>query len=173
MNAVSIDIDSLAHLPARTLLRYVERRQQITRWVDEWGRTIQDHAPLFLFLEAQDIDVRFNGDDGSVHVSFTGTGERFGKVWGELRRAGFKCDTRPSEGATQFAGYFLRDGYARLWMFFTSSVCRQVQVGTRTVEQPIYETRCGEELPAVEVGDATPLLPSEPLGQPEESGEPF
>lgn len=172
MNAVSVDLDALERLPAKTFLRYVQRKQEITRWLEEWSRTIQDFPPLFLFLEGMDIEPRFNGDDGSVHLSFSGNGEKFGRVWGELRRAGFRCDERPKAGATQFAGYFMRDGYARLWLFFTSSVCRQVQVGTRTVEQPIYETRCGENLPEVEDASA-PALTSEPLGTPEESGIPF
>ena len=46
------------------------------------------------------------------------------------------------------------EGLSRFWMQFTSSVCKRVQVGTKTVEQPIYEVQCGalpdliEEAPA-------------------------
>lgn len=40
--------------------------------------------------------------------------------------------------------YEKRDCELRWYLSFSSSVCRRVKVGTRTVEQDVYETVCDE-----------------------------
>jgi hypothetical protein len=32
----------------------------------------------------------------------------------------------------------------RIWLAFSSTVCRRVKIGTKTVEQDVYETVCDE-----------------------------
>ena len=145
----SIDVEMLATLPVKALLAYVAKQRDTRRFFEQSLKAIQEHAALFLMLEETGIDVRFDPDYLTICIGFAGDGQRLGQVWGELRRHGFNCETRPKKGDVDFHGYFQQDGYPKLMVNFTSTLCRRVQVGTQTVEQPIYETICGElgELP--------------------------
>lgn len=154
---ISLDVDMLASLPAKSLLSFVSKYREVKKYFAQAQKALQDHAPLFLMLEEMDIDLRFDPDYYSIGVNFSGDGPRLGKVWGELRRHGYTCDTRPKKGDTSFSGSFHQEGYARISVYFTSTMCRRVQVGTQTVEQPIYETICGED-PSIAAEDGRPAL---------------
>lgn len=149
MNAVSIDVDMLDQVPAKTMLQLMEKQQRAKKFLDLFHSTLRQFTPLFRQLEHLDIDLRFNMDDGDIHLSFTGNGERLKTVWAELRRNGYEPAFRPKKGENNFSTFFEQEECSRIWFSFSSTVCKRVQVGTRTVEQPIYETRC-DELPELE-----------------------
>lgn len=149
MNAVSIDVDMLEQMPAKTMLKLMEVSQAASKRAALHQKTVAEFSPLFRRLEELDINLQFSLEDDYIALSFTGDGERLKSVWVELRRHGYEPDSRPTPGSTQFYAFWNLSGFSRLFMNFTSSVCRRVQVGTRTVEQPIYEVRCGE-LPELE-----------------------
>lgn len=145
-----LDVDTLEYLPARTILKLVEHSQKVSKALKEFKRTVNEMSPLFRSLEEMDIDLQFNPDGGYIALCFTGDGERLAAVWKELRRNDYKNDCRPKKGDTTFCAFWYREGYANLFMNFSSSMCKRVQVGTKMVETPIYETQCGE-LPELEV----------------------
>lgn len=153
-----IEPESLEYVPAKTLLRVVEATQNAKKWTALFQSTVNSHLGLFRWLEEQDLDVRFSLSDGDMNLSFTGDGPRLGKVWGELRRAGWAPNTHPKKGESNFYTHWTKAGCATLWMNFTSSVCRRVQVGTQMVEQPIYEVQCGEMPEMIEEGSTPPTL---------------
>lgn len=165
---LSVDFDSL-DLPTKTLLKLIEARQEVQKKLALWHSTIKRNPGLFQRLEQLDIEPRLNLNDGCIDISFTGDPDLLTKVWRELRRAGFKNDTFPTQkGDGTFCTHWHADGQARLWMFFSSNVCRRVQVGTKMVEQPVWETQCGDlpELPAqTELGE---LLSAEPQIEPQQ-----
>lgn len=162
MNTVTADVNFLADLPVRTLLALEDKRRSAQRILENAAVTIREAAQLFVALEALDIDVRIDtNSSASIDIRFSGSGGLLAEVWGLMRRAGWKLATSPPEkGATSFNGIWKHQSDRRLcdlWMNFSSTVCRRVQIGTRMVEQPIYETQCGElpelphdELPALE-----------------------
>ena len=155
MNAVSIDVDMLEHLPAKTMLKLVEQAQKMKRFAERFQQTVKKRPSLFRRLEELDIDLRFGMDDGDINMTFTGDGEKFAAVWGELRRAGWTPNLRPEKGTKKsefYTHWEHEEGLARFWFHFTSAICKRVQVGTKTVEQPIYEVQC-ESLPEIEVED--------------------
>lgn len=154
MNAVSLDVDMLSDIPAKAMLALVAKHQETKRYFVQAQKTLQDFPALFLAVEEMDIEPRFDPDLRLISFNFAGDGLKLGKVWGELRRAGFSCSSRPKKGDTQFSGWFEQDGYATISVYFTSTMCRRVQVGTQIVQQPIYETICGE--------DASVAVPAEP-----------
>ncbi len=159
MNAqVSIDVDYIDHVPAKTMLKLIEQAQKIKRHSELFHLTVRSRPTLFRRLEEMDIDVRFSTDDGDINLAFTGDGQRLGAVWAALRRAGWTPSLRPEKGTakSEFYTYWTQEGLCRFWMHFTSAICRRVQVGVQTVEQPIYEIQCGE-LPELESG-ATELV---------------
>lgn len=48
------------------------------------------------------------------------------------------------EGATAFSGFLYGENDLSIWFAFSSTSCRRVKVGTKTVEQDVYETVCDE-----------------------------
>jgi hypothetical protein len=145
-----IDVNTLDYLPAKTILKLVEHSQKISKALKEFKRTVNDVGPLFRALEEMDIDLQFNPNDDYISLTFTGDGTRLTAVWKELRRNGYKTIDHPKKGDTTFYAFWRREGYATLFMNFSSSMCRHVRVGTKMVETPIYETQCGE-LPELDV----------------------
>ena len=117
---------------------------------------------LFRWLEDREIEPRFDLSDGYVTLSFTGDGERLRSVWVELRRIGYTPNSRPEKGATTYHAFWEHPGeYAKIFMHFSSSVCKRVQIGTEMKEVPIYETQCGE-LPALELLETAPVISAAP-----------
>lgn len=149
MNAVAIDVDMLDTMPAKSMLQLVERTQAAKKYAAMFHQTLTTHTGLFRRLEELDIDIRFDLRDGDIAVSFTGDGERLKEVWAEFRRNGFEPSSRPEKGATGHLCFWSKPDFAKFFMSFSSSMCRRVQVGTKMVEQPVYETVCGE-LPEIE-----------------------
>lgn len=144
-----IEPEALEYLPAKTLLRLVEQSQKVKKHTALFQTTLRAHPELFRILEELDIEVAFCLRSGDIDLSFTGDGQRLIAVWKELRLAGWKPNAHPKKGDTSFHTHWPKEGFATFWMSFSSSVCRRVQVGTKMVEQPIYETQCAE-LPLIE-----------------------
>ena len=152
-NEVSIiEPETLEYLPAKTLLRLVEQAQKAKKFGALFQLTVKSFPGLFRRLEELDIDATFSLSDGDVNVAFTGDGPKLTEVWKALRAAGYQPNNRPKKGESTFYSHWFQEGYSTVWMNFSSSVCRRVQVGTKMVEQPIYEVQCGE-LPEIEVND--------------------
>jgi len=147
-----IEPETLEYLPAKTLLRLVEQSQKTAKHAKEFRQTVGALPELFRTFEEMDIEPCFDLDNPYICLAFTGDGKRLGEVWGLLRRHGYKTDTHPEKGSTEFYAFWDRPEVARLFMHFTSSMCRRVKVGTKMVEQDIYETQCGE-LPKIESDD--------------------
>jgi hypothetical protein len=144
-----IEPEALEYLPAKTMLRLVEQAQKVKKYTALFQATLGGHAELFRNLEELDLDAAFCLRSGDIDLSFTGDGQRLLTVWKELRRAGWAPNTHPKKGETTFSTHWLKEGNATFWMHFSSTVCRRVQTGTKTVEVPVYETQCGD-LPEVD-----------------------
>lgn len=147
-----IEPETLEYLPAKTLLRLVEKSQQSAKNAKAFKQTISALPALFRGFEEMDIEPRFDLDNEYITLQFTGDGNKLKEVWGLLRRHDYQVSSRPEKGDTQFCAFWNREGQAKLFMYFTSSMCRRVQVGTEMKEVPIYETQCGE-LPEIEAED--------------------
>lgn len=139
-----IDAEPLEFLPAKTLLQLVERSQQATKNLKEFKRTVSALPELFRRLEELDIDLSFNLDSTWIGLRFTGDGARLTDVWRALRLNGYSTVVHPKKGDTEVHAFWKHEGQVELFMCFSSSLCKRVQVGTKMVEQPIYETQCGD-----------------------------
>lgn len=164
-NVATIEAEEIELLPAKTLLRLVEVHQRAQRNKAAFAAAVKAMPGLFLALETLDIEPRFDlSNSDSINLNFAGDGRKLGEVWGLLRKAGYKPNAHPKKGDTSFYTFWTHDEHAKIWLNFTSTMCRRVQVGTQMVEQPIYEIQCGElpelEAPAqavVEVADEIPF----------------
>jgi len=144
MHLTVLDPEQLEYLPATSLLRLVEKYQQAGKHFKAFKQALNDAPELFRAFEEFDIDVRFNLDNDYISFSFTGDGPKLTAVWKLLRQHGYKTEDHPKKGDTSFYAFWRQEGRPSLLMNFSSSMCRRVQVGTKLVEQPIYETQCGE-----------------------------
>jgi hypothetical protein len=80
-----------------------------------------------------------------------------------FRLAGFTTQSDPpkANAPTWYARYSKQGCDLAIWLNFSSTVCRRVKVGTKLVEQEIFETVCGE----VDPQNSTEAIeqPSQPL----------
>jgi hypothetical protein len=144
-----IEPETLEYLPAKTLLRLVEQSQKTAKNAKAFRLAVSTFPDLFRTFEELDLTVAFNLDNEYMNLSFAGDGEKLKTVWGHMRRAGFNTRQRPAKGDTTFNAFWSQEGYADIFMMFSSTMCRRVKIGTKMVEQVIYETQCGE-LPEIE-----------------------
>lgn len=151
-----IEPEALEYLPAKTLLRLIERQQAASKNCKAFQQTVKQAPELFRAFEEMDLDVGFSLDSTHIGLSFSGDGPKLTAVWRVLRRHGYNTSCRPAKGDTTFHAFWKREGLAEIFMSFSSSMCRRVQVGTKTVEVPVYETHCGE-LPTIEEPADSPV----------------
>jgi hypothetical protein len=128
------------------------RKIRITELFADWQTIVDTHSHMFTELQEVEIEPSFDFNDRSIAIRFAGDQVRLQKVWNILRRAGFKPDKYVEAPTTEFYTWFDKvvpgsEMTISIWFSFTSSVCKRVKVGTRTIteEQDIYEVRCGEE----------------------------
>ena len=84
-------------------------------------------------------------DTDSYNVNITGSRADLDIMFGLLRRAGLTPLMRPKEKELNYGTkWSTEDRSFRIWIFFASTSCKRVQVGTKTEEVPVYETVCEE-----------------------------
>lgn len=86
-------------------------------------------------------------DSASYNIAITGSRADLDIMFGVLRRAGLQPRTRPQEKQADYGAFWYwtddsADGY--VWVMFSSTTCKRVQVGTKMEEVPVYETVCEE-----------------------------
>lgn len=139
-----IEAERVEYLPAKTLLRLGQRAQEASKHLAGFKKTVGQKPELFRALEELDIEPGFSLDNDYVNISFAGDGKKLGEVWGLFRRHGYSTGGRPKKGDTTFYAFWTCEGHAKLFMMFSSTLCKRVQTGTEMKEVPVYETQCGE-----------------------------
>jgi hypothetical protein len=115
-----------------------------------WRETNHEYLPL---LEALEDFKAFSHSpywDGDLNLPILGTGQDLVRVWRALRAAGFEPpEVRPKADSSYWSGFFEKWTYdytLRVYVTFSSTICRQVKVGTKTIEVDEYETVCEGEV---------------------------
>jgi hypothetical protein len=151
-----IEPETLEYLPAATLLRLSTKAQKASKHYQAFKNTVIALPELFRGFEQMDVEPSFDLDNEYIMLQFAGDGAKLKQVWGLLRRNGYNTTLRPQKGETQFLAFWERKDQAQIFMYFTSTLCKRVQVGTEMKEVPIYETQCGD-LPEIEA-DSTEVV---------------
>ena len=87
--------------------------------------------------------IRINLDGVScVDISIAGDHHVMNGAWGALRKLGYECSDRPEEKVTGFTGWFYKSEWPTIWFNFNSTVCTRKKVGTKMIEQDVYEVVC-------------------------------
>lgn len=147
-------------------LQLMQEKLNIMQRVAKWNSCKSIMAPLVRSLSEIGIEACFGND---LDVVFTGDKAKLILVMRAVRVAGFHFTEtkRPQKGQSNWSSWCVHPNCAqKLWFNFNSSVCKQVPTGkTRTVEIPIYEVQCGEDLgeETLALGDATAGISDPPL----------
>ncbi len=143
-----------------------EAHGKLARRTNEWNackgqylKFVQEMVLLGCELSAD--------NDFDMHFRVTGDKQKFLQLVRCHRRYGFK-PTMPAKDAT--AAFWRINAYdAQMGMYFSfsSTVCHRVKVGTKMVEQDVYETHCESFVPDEEPqlqgpASAVAVLPSPP-----------
>lgn len=152
------------------LIELVKKRQQLF----EFNRAY-DQTPVVQLLVKEFFSFANVSFDSSpnIYITCTGDAKVLHKAFKILRAAGYQHGGNPPKtGENTWCAYWRNENYPKLTIFFyfTSSVCRRVKVGTKTVEQDVYEMQCGEDISQVtpQLSELNALLPA-----PEDNEVPF
>lgn len=80
----------------------------------------------------------------SIDLDFSGDKHALKLIFHKLRDAGYKPDDRPTdENISNHSTYWRKEGVEfKMYIRFASTTCRRVKIGTKLVEQDVYETVC-------------------------------
>ena len=121
-----------------------EARDNARRTNEAIKRDRQKVTVVCKALQKAGVNINYvNVDGGGYNVSLTGSRADLDIVFGTLRRLGLTPDSRPAEKDTSYCTWWRAEGF-RLWVWFTSTSCKRVQVGTELKEVPVYDTVCEE-----------------------------
>lgn len=99
----------------------------------------------------------------SIDFGFTGDKTLLNEVFKQLRRLGWNTQFRLGENDIAYSAFWSHDkSEVRIWISFTSTQCRRVKVGTKTVEVDVYETRCNDDMIPI-TDQKVPLFPANDL----------
>lgn len=134
-------------------LQLQEESLAMTKRKLKWNGSRSIMAPVINALSKLELEPRLDATD--VNYYFTGDKSKLLAVMRVVRSSGFNTNQeRPKKGDSSWTARFTKEGCGLgLYLSFSSSVCRQVQIGTKTIQVPVYETVCGETL-----GEETPRL---------------
>jgi hypothetical protein len=84
-------------------------------------------------------------DSSSYNISITGPRADLDVMFGILRRLGMQPTSRPQEKTQYYSTYWTFEGTTDyIFVMFSSTSCKRVQVGTKMEEVPVYDTVCEE-----------------------------
>lgn len=108
-----------------------------------WNSIKDFYRPIINAVHRLGIEPRLSNE---VDFSFAGDAHKLASVVRILRTAGFSTDAaKPKQGDTTWSAYYSHPECAtRVWLYFTSSVCKRVKTGTKMVEVDVFETQCGD-----------------------------
>lgn len=127
-------------------LQLQEEQLKLTKRKAKWNSCRQSMVGIINALAKIGVEPEFCSD--YIAVRFSGDKKRLASVIRIMRTSGYETtDSRPKPGDSEwYAWFYSKDGSCRIWFNFASTICRRVKVGTKMVEQDVYETICGENL---------------------------
>lgn len=123
-----------------------ERALQLSKARQKWESIKEVYRPIVRALQKLEIEPTLEQVASYLTVSFTGDSHKLSAVVRILRTNGFSTTADPPKpGNNEWYAYYRSEkSNVPVWLYFTSSICRRVKIGTKMVEQDVYETVCGE-----------------------------
>lgn len=119
---------------------------KLTRMANEWSRCKDRYLKFVQEMVLLGCELSTDSDF-DIHFRVSGDKQKFLQLVRCHRRYGFKPEM-PAKGATT-AFWRINDRNEQIGMYFSfsSTICHRVKVGTKMVEQDVYETRCESFVP--------------------------
>lgn len=112
----------------------------IEDYSDEINRITGGTTDLLEWL----ISVSIDTSSTSLDISYAGDKLVMQGIFKAFRKLGYTSTSRPKDSESQFTCYWEhKDSDMRIWLRFSSTVCKRVKIGTKMQEVDVYETRCG------------------------------
>ena len=110
-----------------------------------WNAIKDFYRPIINAFHRLGLEPKLSTD---IDLYFSGDAKKLAAVVTILRGSGFNTSApRPKKGDTTWSAYYVHpDCETKVWLYFTSSVCKRVKVGTKMVEQDVFEVQCGDIL---------------------------
>jgi hypothetical protein len=123
-----------------------EAHGKLARMANSWNRCKDKYLKFVQEMVLLGCEMSTDSDF-NFHFRIAGDKQKFLQLVRCHRRYGFK-PSMPEKGATS-AFWRINDYGEDLGMYlsFSSTVCHRVKVGTKTVEQDVYETHCESFVP--------------------------
>lgn len=155
---MSAHIDTMMDDPIEILL--AEQALALAKQRQKWNSIKDFYRPIVNALQRLGLEPSLSND---INLSFAGDAHKLASVVRILRTSGFNTTAeRPKKGDTTWHAYYEHpDCATRVWLYFTSSVCKRVKVGTQMVEQDVYEVQCGD-ISGLDAPPALTLVPAAP-----------
>lgn len=93
-------------------------------------------------LVALGLTPDFRVSDSSWDLTVTGNCNTRTLVLAVFQTHGYKPMFEPKDGESYYSTWMLHENRDRFWFSFANTACERVKVGTKMVEQDVYETRC-------------------------------
>lgn len=85
-------------------------------------------------------------DRVGVGYTIAGDSHDLAKAIRAVRTRGYTTNwSPPKENDPSWSGFYNKEDGPEVYISFTSKVCRRVKIGTKTVEQDVYEIQCGDQ----------------------------
>ena len=139
-----------------------QKREKLKKFRD----AIQANADKLRAILADFVEIGAEPitDGDWIHITVTGDKHKFLQFCRAMRKHGIELP-KIEKGSTGFTKlHFLGDAYElTLYFNFSSTQCRRVKVGTKMVEQEVFEVVCDELMPYEPAQPATASAPSDDL----------
>jgi len=137
-------MEQAAESADRELKEAKKRKKRVKKFIsdyqDEINRITEGTTNLLKWL----IDVKIDTNSSSLDISYAGDKLVLQGIFKALRALGYRTDKRPKENDSQWTAYWDHpDSDMRIWLKFSSTVCKRVKIGTKMEQVDVYETRCG------------------------------
>lgn len=119
-----------------------------SRSVKKRKRLYADNQPAILqvatALNAAKIEIiRASLDSEDVNLYITGDYAVLKGIFHVFRTLGYEPSSRPEKQEPSFTCYFhKKEQKMAFYLSFSSTICKRKKIGTKMVEQDIYETVC-------------------------------
>ncbi len=132
-----------------TLLNEVKTtlRNEKRDWKKRRAFFMENEADIAEVIAAVDWSVstsaRLDIDTDDVNLYVTGNAAALKALFHGFRKLGYEPSKRPGvKPESSFTTYFEQLNKPTFYLSFSSTLCKRVKVGTKTVEQDIYEVVC-------------------------------
>lgn len=118
-----------------------------------YEEALRDKGPAYTAVLQSLKDIAFTSismDTVDLNLCLTGGKRDLEHLWGKLRHLGFEApDERPKSSSPEWTGTFRRDDGVRIYVHFSSTVCKRVPTG-RKIEVDEYDIVCDDEADRVD-----------------------